>query len=64
MTGHTTWRTDDPCPLCGTGLTAISTTDGTQTDQYCNLCGWSITWQVDLDLTTHRDPARPGADAK
>ena len=25
MTGQTTWRTDDPCPLCGTGLTAIST---------------------------------------
>ena len=43
MTTPTTWRTDDPCPLCGTGLHA--TEDGT-TDvrQDCPLCGWSTTW--------------------
>ena len=26
MSPVTTWRTDDPCPLCGTGLTC--TDDG------------------------------------
>ena len=54
MTAPTAWRTDDPCPLCGTGLTTTTTADGTETDQYCNLCGWSITWQADLDLTAGR----------
>jgi hypothetical protein len=42
----TTWRTDDPCPVCGTGLTA--TDDGTGTiTQDCGLCGWSTTWAAD-----------------
>ena len=39
-----TWRTDDPCPVCGTGLHATSTTGGTQVRQDCPLCGWSATW--------------------
>lgn len=38
-----TWRTDDPCPVCGTGL--LTTEDGTaDLRQDCPLCGWSATW--------------------
>jgi hypothetical protein len=41
----TTWRTDDPCPVCGTGL--HSTGDGTPVvRQDCPLCGWSATWHA------------------
>ena len=41
----TTWRTDDPCPVCGTGLHC--TDDGTGVViQDCPLCGWSATWQT------------------
>ncbi len=39
MTTPTTWRTDDLCPVCGTGLHA--TDDGQQLAQDCPLCGWS-----------------------
>ena len=58
----TTWRTDDPCPVCGTGLHATDNHgqgddgqgDGQGDDvSYvhlgCPLCGWSATWQADLD---------------
>ena len=38
----TTWRTDDPCPVCGTGL--HHTDDGAAIVQDCPLCGWSTTW--------------------
>jgi hypothetical protein len=45
MTTPTTWRTDDPCPVCGTGLHA--TGDETEViTQDCPLCGWSATWQA------------------
>jgi hypothetical protein len=64
MTMPTTWRTDDPCPQCGTGLTTITTGDGSQADQYCTLCGWSITWQTELDLTAGITAVRPGGDAR
>jgi uncharacterized Zn finger protein (UPF0148 family) len=40
----TTWRTDDPCPVCGTSLTATDT--GNTTRQDCPLCGWSTTWDT------------------
>jgi uncharacterized Zn finger protein (UPF0148 family) len=44
----TRWRTDDPCPVCGTGLTA--TDDGDVTiRQDCPLCGWSATWATGQD---------------
>jgi transcription elongation factor Elf1 len=47
MTAVTSWRTDDPCPVCGTGLT--STDDGgSQVTEDCGLCGWSATWAVDM----------------
>ena len=48
MTAATAWRTDEPCPVCGTGL--ILHDDGaTAVTRECRLCGWSATW-----------PARPG----
>ena len=45
MTTVTTWRTDDPCPVCGTGLTP-PTTAPAGSSQDCPLCGWSATWQA------------------
>ncbi len=50
MSGTTVWRTDDPCPVCRTGLTATDDPDGDQAGQDCGLCGWSVTWQAALNL--------------
>ncbi|HEX3388954.1 MAG TPA: hypothetical protein VHT94_07945 [Streptosporangiaceae bacterium] len=48
MTQPITWRTDDPCPVCGTGL--HSTDNGRSViGQDCPLCGWSATWQAGMD---------------
>ena len=44
----TTWRTDDPCPVCGTDVHV--TDDGiSAVRQDCPLCGWSAAWQAGLD---------------
>lgn len=45
----TAWRTDDPCPVCGTGLVSTDNAAGSQVAQDCQLCGWSATWQAALD---------------
>ena len=50
----TSWRTDDPCPACGTGLRAIDDSAGQQVAQDCGLCGWSVTWQTTLNLEGSR----------
>jgi len=50
MSAVTRWRTDDPCPVCGTGLTATDDPAGNQTGQDCGLCGWSVTWQTSMTL--------------
>ena len=43
MTEVTSWRTDEPCPVCATGLILLD--DGTAPPRYeCRLCGWSDTW--------------------
>jgi hypothetical protein len=43
MTAVTSWRTDEPCPVCTTGLILLE--DGTLPPGYeCRLCGWSDTW--------------------
>jgi hypothetical protein len=39
-----TWRTDDPCPVCGTGLHHTDDPARPVTRQDCPLCGWSATW--------------------
>ena len=46
MTAITTWRTDEPCPVCATGL--IMHDDGTSPVRVeCRLCGWADTWTRD-----------------
>jgi len=44
MTPPVTWRTDDPCPVCATGLLATCSTAVIRQD--CALCGWSTTWNT------------------
>ena len=46
MTAVTAWRTDEPCPVCGTGL--ILHDDGTAPPAAeCRLCGYACTWTSD-----------------
>jgi hypothetical protein len=46
MTTMTTWRTDEPCPVCATGL--VMRDDGTSPIlAECRLCGWAGTWTSD-----------------
>ena len=45
MTTPTAWRTDEPCPVCATGLILLD--DGTDQRTECRLCGWSDTWASD-----------------
>ena len=53
MTAITAWRTDEPCPVCATGL--ILHDDGTSPPRAeCRLCGWSDTWTGD-----HADGGEP-----
>jgi hypothetical protein len=52
MTAITAWRTDEPCPVCATGL--ILHDDGTTQRAECRLCGWSDTWTGD-----HSDGGEP-----
>jgi hypothetical protein len=35
-------RTDEPCPVCGTGLIVLD--DGIDLAAECRLCGWADTW--------------------
>jgi predicted RNA-binding Zn-ribbon protein involved in translation (DUF1610 family) len=49
MTALTRWRTDDPCPVCGTSLITTDDADSQQTGQDCPLCGWSVIWQAAVD---------------
>jgi ribosomal protein S27AE len=35
-----TWRTDEPCPLCGTGLFLLEGLDSLSAE--CRLCGFTI----------------------
>jgi hypothetical protein len=46
----TTWQTDEPCPVCGTGLHSTDDDTGNQIAQDCPLCGWSAAWQAALNL--------------
>jgi hypothetical protein len=45
MSAPVTWRTDDPCPVCATGLLATGRLDAVRQD--CALCGWSATWNTE-----------------
>ena len=46
-TTGTSWRTDEPCPVCATGL--IMHEHGTTLAAECRLCGWADTWTTDED---------------
>ena len=46
MSRTTSWRTDEPCPVCKTGLTALDDGGPTLTFE-CRLCGWSHAGQAD-----------------
>ena len=41
------WRTDEPCPVCATGLIMHEHGAGLQAE--CRLCGWADTWTTDQD---------------
>jgi hypothetical protein len=45
MTPATAWRTDEPCPVCATGL--ILHDDGIELRAECRMCGWAGTWTSD-----------------
>ena len=47
MTALTVWRTDEPCPVCGTGLFVRD--DGQAMTAECRLCGYADTWTGDQD---------------
>ena len=45
MTAVTAWRTDEPCPVCATGLIMLD--DRSSIRAECRLCGWADTWTGD-----------------
>ena len=59
MTAVTCWRTDEPGPVCATGLILLD--DGTVPPRYeCRLCGWSDTWTSDDPDGRDADHLGPG----
>ena len=46
MTAVTAWRTDEPCPVCATGL-ILHDDGGPALRAECRLCGWAGTWTGD-----------------
>ncbi len=48
MTEATVWRTDEPCPVCATGLFLIGHGEPVQVAE-CRLCGWSDRWELASD---------------
>jgi hypothetical protein len=48
MAAPVAWRTDEPCPVCATGLIMHHTETGGVSAE-CRLCGWSDTWTTDLE---------------
>jgi hypothetical protein len=46
MTAVTAWRTDEPCPVCATGLILLDD-GGPVLRAECRLCGWAGTWTGD-----------------
>jgi ribosomal protein S27AE len=48
MSTVTTWRTDEPCPACGTGLNVLD--DGQALIRaVCGLCGYAEFWTGEDD---------------
>ena len=40
-----TWRTDEPCPLCGAGLFILESSSGLFAE--CRLCGFGVALSSD-----------------
>jgi rubredoxin len=40
---ETSWRTDEPCPVCGTGLVLVDTGRPVLKAE-CRLCGYIASW--------------------
>ena len=55
------WRTDEPCPVCATGL-IMHDDGGPELRAECRLCGWIDTWTGDglEEVTSDRDARPPG----
>jgi hypothetical protein len=49
MTAITAWRTDEPCPVCATGLILHDDDGTTPAWAECRLCGWVDTWTGDQE---------------
>ncbi len=47
MNAATAWRTDEACPVCGTGLFVLD--DGQNMTAECRLCGYADIWTGDQD---------------
>ena len=48
MNAITAWRTDEPCPVCASGLILLD--DGTSPPRAeCRQCGRTDTWTRDAD---------------
>ena len=49
----TAWRTDEPCPTCGNGLTVVDE-GGPVLRAECRLCGHAEFWDT-ADASVERD---------
>ncbi len=49
MAAPAAWRTDEPCPVCATGLIMHEHDEGAILQAECHLCGWADTWTTELD---------------
>jgi hypothetical protein len=45
----TAWRTDEPCPTCGNGLTVIDDGEAVLRAE-CRLCGHAEPWETGDDM--------------
>ena len=43
MREHASWRTDEPCPVCWTGLILVDN-GGALLRAECRLCGYAAAW--------------------
>ena len=48
MRDRVAWRTDEPCPVCGTGLIAVDNGHPVIRAE-CRLCGYAAAWDSDGD---------------
>ena len=63
VTDLTTWRTDDPCPVCAAGLFLVGRGLAVQVLE-CRLCGWSETWDLTTTDPSNDSKTRDGGDAR